>query len=110
MGLADGSLQRFVAGLNFGHSIRVHSLPSRSGVWLQWLASGTSALQSRGGDGVAPSSRARSLRLRWRGKARYGLKDSEAQSLSGTGRPPGWGGQGRTTCLKKALLAAARTE
>src|SRR5579862_8456103 len=58
-----------LADLKFGH-YRVHSLPSRGGNWPQWLASTTFALQSRGGDGVTPSSRARSPRLMGRGKAR----------------------------------------
>jgi len=43
--------------------------PSRSQK-LQWRASKKFALQSRGGDGFAPSSRARSPRLMWRGWAR----------------------------------------
>jgi hypothetical protein len=52
---------------------------------LQWLTRKMSALQSRGGDGVAPSSRARSPRLVWRGKARCGLRKI------GRLRLPGWG-------------------
>ena len=41
---------------------------------LQWHTSEKSALQSRGGDGFAPSSRARSPRLVQRGEARCGLR------------------------------------
>jgi hypothetical protein len=70
---------------------RVHSLPSRGENWPQWLASTTFALQSRGGDGVAPSSRARSPRLKWRGRARYGLRLPAVRGLSATGSPPSWG-------------------
>src|SRR5579859_5180922 len=83
---------------------RVHSLPSRSGNWLQWLASTTFALQSRGGDGVAPSSRARSPRLVWRGRARCGLRMSEARGLRIEVD------EKNSTYSKKALRAAGRRE
>src|ERR1700741_5290031 len=42
----------------------------------QWQASEKSALQSRGGAGFTPSSRARGLRWGWRGGARFGLLGS----------------------------------
>ena len=64
---------------------KVHSLPSRNENELQWLASRTFALQSRGGDGVAPSSRARSPRLLWRGAARYGFQLSAIKKNAGLG-------------------------
>jgi len=41
----------------------------------QWMRASESALQSRGGDGFAPSSRARGLRWLWRGGAHCGLKN-----------------------------------
>ena len=89
---------------------RVHSLPSRGGKWPQWLASTTFALQSRGGDGVAPSSRARSPRLMWRGKARCGLRLTVVRAFSATGRPPNWVDEKTSTYSKKALHAAGRRE
>jgi len=83
---------------------RVHSLPSRSRNWPQWLASTTFALQSRGGDGVAPSSRARSPRLMGRGRARCGLLMSEARGLRVEMD------EKTSTYSKRALRAAGRRE
>jgi hypothetical protein len=105
-GLAGGSLPLPLADLKFGHynARRVRLLPSRSEERLQWHASTTFALQSRGGDGVAPSSRARSPRLMGRGKARCGLWMSEARGLRVEVDKE------TSTYSKKALCAAGRRE
>jgi len=86
---------------------RVHSLPSRSGDLATVVASHTFRLTVRGGDGVAPSSRARSQRLMWRGQSPLRVKDVGGAVLVCDRQAPGLSDKVTAIYSKKALRAAA---